>query len=189
MELFDCRGLPGRRRFAPEELACLAPVDDLRRTAPWWNAAPAERDGRDLPAVGLGCRRDPHIGHRLAVEPPPEQLADHQLLARPELELTHVDRSPAQTDAVGLDLGDAADADEHATALDGDDKAVHPGRPAVAGGVQDRIRHVANLGPVRSDEWQPHQTGDIHEATGHGRIVTGAPREIVANSPRLASGP
>ena len=121
------------------------------------------------------------------MEPPPEQLADHQLLARPELELTHVDRPPAQTDAVGFDLGNAADADEHATTLDGDDEAVHTGRPAVSGRVQDRIRHVANLGPIRSDERQPNETGDVDEAADHGRIVTGAPREIVANSAPLAA--
>jgi hypothetical protein len=132
MQLTDRGCLAGSGRLVGEQLAGLAPVDDLRRAPPRRQPAAAERDRRQLPAVGLGRRCDAGVGHLAAPQALLKQLADDELLAGAQLELTQVDAASPQAHPVDLDLRDAPDADKHPAALHGHHEPVHLRRRAAA---------------------------------------------------------
>ena len=101
-------------------------------------------------------------------------LAGKQPLAVAQLELAQVDRSASQPRAVGPDLADSADADEHAAPLDRDHDSVHAGR--LGAEVDDPVDDPSNIRSIGAEQRQPRQPGDVDDPTLH----------IVGSYPRLA---
>ena len=125
MEAAERGRLAVDRALVGEQLAGLAPVDDLGRAPQPGHPAAAERDGRDLPGERLRGRGDADVDDPLIRGRGGRSARrSQQPLARPQLELAQVDRGPAQPHAVAADLSDPTDADEHPPALDGDDEPV-----------------------------------------------------------------
>src|SRR6185312_10840008 len=140
------------------------------------DAAAGQRDGHDLPAVVVGGLGEADVDDPGALEPLADELAGQQTLALAQRELAHVDRAAPQAGAVGADLTDPADADEHAPALHGDDEAVDPRR--LGAEVDDRVGEAAHLGAVRPQERQPGQSGEIDDAPFHGVIGPRVSRRV-----------
>ena len=91
----------------------------------------------------------------LALEPFADQLAGEQPLAVTQPELAHVDRAAAQPRAVGTDLADAPDPDEHAPALHRDDEPVDP--RGLGAEIDDGVDDPSDLGAVGTEERQSRQ--------------------------------
>ncbi len=149
------RGLAVDRALVGEQLAGLAPVDDVGRApAPRQTATP-HRDGRDLPRERLGRRDDAHVHDAAASQPPAHQLSIEQPLAGPQLELAQIDRPATQPHALAGDLSDPARADEDAAPPHADDEAVHARGPAAE--VDHDVGHVTHVRAVGRHQRQPEQ--------------------------------
>ncbi len=156
MQSAQGRGLPVHRALVGEQLAGLAPVDDLRRAAAAGHPAVPQGHGGHLPGEWLRRGRDADVDHLLASHLAPDQLAGQQALARPQLELAQIHRCASQPDAVVFDVGHAAHADEHPPPLHGDDEPVDAGwTPAEA---DHHVDHVPDVRAVRTQQRQTRQS-------------------------------
>ena len=81
--------------------------------------------------------------------------------------MAQVDGAAGEPDAGGVDLGDAAGADEDPTALHGDDEAedarrLRPGRRA-----EDDVGDASDGGTVGVEQREAHQPGRVDRRPGH----------------------
>ncbi len=166
MQAAQRRCLTVDRALVGEQLAGLAPVDTSgSRRRPSEPTAGSERERGDLPRERLRRRCDADVDHALAADPPADQLADHEPLTGPELELAQVDRSPAQPNAFALDLPHPPGAHEHSPPAHRGHEPVDPGRPPAE--VDHDIHQSADVRAVGPDQRQPRETRHVHDPVRH----------------------
>ena len=160
-----------RRRFAidrplvGEQLARLAPVEDLGCAATAGETAASDGNRADFPRERFGGGADPHVEHALAVEMAADQFGDRQPFTLTEFELSHVDRPAAQADALGGDLADPSASDEDAAPPHRDDVAVDPRRAAAE--VEHDVDDLPDVGAVGADQRQAGHSRNVDDAIAH----------------------
>src|SRR5690606_19782125 len=150
----------------------LAPLDESVGGPPSQRGAPGEPDLGDRPPAAPTVARleQADVAHSLAVrELPVDQLGADQGLAGPRLERVEVEVPAAQPHTLAVELGDATGADEDPAPLAGRDEADHAWRPPGAAGDDDDVLDLADLGPARVEQGQPHHPEGVDQLPCHQR--------------------